>query len=76
MIKILRYGEVSADEIFARAVPEVDVTEIVRDIIENVKKRELDTETLCNIITVEPSKKYQSRIVYIDMSIYLANTSK
>ncbi len=37
MIKILKYGEVSNSEIFARVVPEVDVTAIVSDIIENVK---------------------------------------
>ena len=38
MIKILKYGEVSNSEIFARVVPEVDVTAIVSEIIENVKK--------------------------------------
>ncbi len=37
MIKILKYGEVSNSEIFARVVPEVDVTAIVSEIIENVK---------------------------------------
>lgn len=37
MIKILKYGEVAAEDIFARAVPEVDVADIVKDIIENVK---------------------------------------
>ncbi len=37
MIKILKYGEVPNSEIFARVVPEVDVTAIVADIIENVK---------------------------------------
>ncbi len=39
MIKIYKYGEVSNSEIFARVVPEVDVTAIVSDIIENVKKK-------------------------------------
>lgn len=37
MIKILKYGEVSNDEIFARAVPAVNVEDIVSEIIENVK---------------------------------------
>lgn len=37
MIKILKYGEVAAEDIFARAVPEADVEDIVKDIIENVK---------------------------------------
>ena len=39
MIKIFRYGEVSSSEIFARAVPAVDVEAIVADIIADVKKR-------------------------------------
>ena len=37
MIQILKYGEVSAQEIFARAVPAVNVENIVTEIIENVK---------------------------------------
>ena len=37
MIKILKYGEVSSDEIFARATPSVNVESIVAEIIENVK---------------------------------------
>ena len=38
MIKIMKYGEISADEIFARSESTADVTGIVTDIIENVKK--------------------------------------
>lgn len=38
MIKIYKYGEVSNDEIFARVEPKMDVTAIVSEIIENVKK--------------------------------------
>lgn len=37
MIKIMKYNEVSADEIFARTEPTFCVTDIVTDIIENVK---------------------------------------
>ncbi len=39
MIKIMKYGEVSAEDIFARAENSVNVEEIVADIIENVKTR-------------------------------------
>ncbi len=39
MIKILKCGEVAADEIFARVVPTVDVAGIVADIIDNVRSR-------------------------------------
>ena len=38
MIKILKYGEVSGEELFARSEPTFDVTDIVTDIIENVAK--------------------------------------
>ncbi|MBO4212481.1 MAG: histidinol dehydrogenase [Clostridia bacterium] len=37
MIKILKYGEVKNEEIFARTEPKVDVESIVSEIIENVK---------------------------------------
>ncbi|MBE6808694.1 MAG: histidinol dehydrogenase [Ruminococcaceae bacterium] len=38
MIKIMKYGEVSAEEIFARGKTSFDVADIVADIIENVKQ--------------------------------------
>jgi len=38
MIRILKYGEVANDEIFARTVPEINVEAIVADVIENVRK--------------------------------------
>ena len=38
MIKILKYGEVSNSEIFARVSPKVDVAAAVADIIEKVKE--------------------------------------
>lgn len=37
MIKIMKYSEVKNDEIFARVAPSVNVTDIVAEIIENVK---------------------------------------
>lgn len=39
MIKILKLGEVSNEEIFSRAVPEVDVAQIVSNIIQDVRTR-------------------------------------
>ncbi len=38
MIKILKYGQVSPDEIFARSNPNVNVEEIVSGIVNNVRK--------------------------------------
>lgn len=39
MIKIYKYGEVSAEEIFARENPTANVSDVVSDIISNVSKR-------------------------------------
>ena len=39
MIKIMKYGDVPDEEIFARAVPEVDVSATVYAIISDVRKR-------------------------------------
>ena len=39
MIKILRYGDVTNEDIFARSVPSVNVEGIVAEIIENVKTK-------------------------------------
>ena len=39
MIRILKYGEVSNDEIFARSMPTVNVTDKVAEIIRNVRER-------------------------------------
>ena len=37
MIKILEYGKVANEDIFARTEPEIDVESVVSEIIENVK---------------------------------------
>ena len=39
MIRIMKYGEVSAEEIFARTMPTMNVTEKVADILKNVRER-------------------------------------
>ena len=39
MIRIMKYGEVSNEEIFARTMPTMNVTDIVADVIRNVKER-------------------------------------
>jgi tetratricopeptide (TPR) repeat protein len=38
--------------------------------------RQLDTETLCNIVSVEPNENYQNRRVYFDLSLYLMHAAK
>ena len=44
--------------------------------IENVTSRNLDTKTLCNIVSVTPSNKFPARTMYFDVSRYLSHTSK
>ncbi len=44
--------------------------------IEKEISRQLDTETLCNIIVVEPSRKFQFRRVYFDLSLFLKHTGR
>lgn len=39
MMKIMKFGAVPPEEIFARAVPEIDVSAVVADIIQNVRSR-------------------------------------
>ena len=39
MIKIMKYGEVANSDIFARAVPTVNVEDVVAEIIRNVRER-------------------------------------
>ena len=39
MIRILRFGAVPPEEVFARAVPEIDVSAVVADILRDVRQR-------------------------------------
>lgn len=44
--------------------------------VNNIISRNLDTGTLCNIVTIEPTEKFQSRKVFFDVSRYLSHTAK
>lgn len=44
--------------------------------VNNIISRNLDTGTLCNIVTIEPTEKFQSRKVFFDVSCYLSHTAK
>ena len=44
--------------------------------IENVISQTLDTETLCNIDTVEPSEKVPGRCVYFDLTLFLSQATR
>lgn len=44
--------------------------------IEDVLSQTLDTETLCNIISVKPSEKFPGRCVYFDLSLFLSQAAR
>ena len=44
--------------------------------IENVISQTLDTETLCNIVTVKPSDRFTGHRVYFDISLFLSQASR
>jgi hypothetical protein len=44
--------------------------------IEQVLSQKLDTETLCNIVSVMPTKQFQARRVYFDLSLFLSQASR
>ena len=44
--------------------------------VNNIVSRNLETASLCNIVTIEPTEKFQSRKVFFDVSRYLSHTAK
>lgn len=44
--------------------------------IEDVLSQTLDTETLCNIISVKPSEKFPQQRVYFDLSLFLQQAAR
>lgn len=75
---ITTYGDGKSSRTPFRVISPDDQDHILYGIleIENIIDRKLDTETLCNIITVEPSDKFKGRTVYIDVSRFLSHTSE
>ena len=44
--------------------------------IENVISQTLDTETLCNIVSVKPSDKFPGQRVYFDLTLFLSQAAR
>lgn len=44
--------------------------------VNSIVSRNLETASLCNIVTIEPTEKFQSRKVFFDVSRYLSHTAK
>ena len=75
---ITEYGKGnSADSPFKVITPDDQNYVLFHELeIEKEISRDLDTETLCNIVVVEPSNKYKFRRVYFDLSLFLKHTGK
>ena len=75
---ICQYGDGKSSESAFRIITPDDQDYIIYGQlqIENVVSQKLDTETLCNIITVKPSDKFQGRCVYFDLSLFLSQVDR
>ena len=75
---ICYYGDGKSSESAFRIITPDDQDYIIygKLQIEDVVSQQLDTETLCNIITVKPSDKFQGRCVYFDLSLFLSQAER
>ena len=75
---ICYYGDGKSSESALRIITPDDQDYIIygKLQIEDVISQRLDTETLCNIITVKPSDKFQGRCVYFDLSLFLSQAER
>ena len=75
---ICHYGDGKSSESAFRIITPDDQDYIIygKLQIENVLSQRLDTETLCNIITVKPSNRFEGRCVYFDLSLFLSQAER
>lgn len=75
---ICHYGDGKSSETAFRIITPDDQEYIMfgKLQIENVISQTLDTETLCNIVTVKPSEKFPRQRVYFDLSLFLSQASR
>ena len=75
---ICYYGDGKSSESAFRIITPDDQDYIVygKLQIDDVISKELDTETMCNIITVVPSDKFHERCVYFDLSLFLSQAER
>ena len=75
---ICKYGDgKSSDTAFRNITPD-DQDYIVygKLQIDNVLSQTLDTETLCNILSVKPSERFPAHRVYFDLSLFLQQAAR
>lgn len=72
---ITTYGDGKSSSTPFRVISPDDQDHILYGVldVETIVSRRLDTQTLCNIINIEPTEKYPARRVYIDVSRYLSH---
>lgn len=75
---IVKYGDGKSSSTAFRVISPDDQNYVLYHQlgIQNEISRDLDTETLCSIIIVEPTPEFQSRRIYFDLSLFLKHTSK
>ena len=75
---ITTYGDGKSSKAPYRVISPDDQDHILYGVLDvnNIISRNLETSTLCNIVTIEPTEKFQSRKVFFDVSRYLSHTVK
>ena len=75
---ICKYGDGKSSDTAFRIITPDDQDYIIygKLQIEDVLSQTLDTETLCNIISVKPSDKFPGRSVYFDLSLFLSQAAR
>ena len=75
---ITTYGDGKSSKAPYRVISPDDHDHILYGVLDvnNIISRNLETSTLCNIVTIEPTEKFQSRKVFFDVSRYLSHTVK
>ena len=74
---IKTYGDGKSSKSPFRVISPEDQMHIMLSLnIEDEIARDLDTESLCNIVIVNPTREFQARRMYFDISLYLNHVSK
>ena len=75
---ICKYGDGRSSDTAFRIITPDDQDYIVygKLQIDNVLSQTLDTETLCNILSVKPSDRFPAHRVYFDLSLFLLQAAR
>ena len=75
---ICKYGDGKSSDTAFRIITPDDQDYIVygKLQIDNVLSQTLDTETLCNILSVKPSDRFPAHRVYFDLSLFLQQAAR